>query len=104
MESETEQLRRKSRVSEETVGFADPPFPLQAVGTQRRMTPGYADTTQPVNVYETPKQNRNKTLREYGSVNGRRSSSGLRGKRVSTSYETMGIIGALHLWTTPQVC
>lgn len=104
MEAETEQLRRKSRVSEETVGFADPSFPLQAAGAQRRTTPGYTDTAQPVNVHETPKQNRNKTLREYGSVKGRRSSSGLRGKRVSTSYETTGIIGALYyLWNTPQV-
>lgn len=95
MESETEQLRRKSRASAETVGFADPPFPLQVVGTQRRTTPGYTDTTQPVNVNETPKQNRKKNLREHGSVNGRRSSSGLRGKRASTSYETTGIISAL---------
>ena len=105
MESETEQLRRKSRASEDTVGFADPPFPLQAVGTQRKMIPGYTDTTQFVNVHETPKQNRNKTLREYGSVNGRRSSSGSRGKRVSTSYETTGIIGGFRsLWATRQMC
>ena len=102
MESETEQLRRKSRVSEETIGFAEPPFPLRVAGAQRRTTPGYADTTQPDNVHQTPKQNRNKSLR---SLNGRRSSSGLRGKRVSASYETTGIIGALHsLWTATQVC
>lgn len=96
MESETDQLRRKSRASEGTVGFVDPPFPLQAAGITRRTTPGYTDSTEPVNVLETPKQNRNKTLRDHGSVNGRRSSSGLRGKRVSTSYETTGIIGALR--------
>ena len=105
MESETEQLRRKSRASEDTVGFADPPFPLEATGTQRKTAPGYTDTTQPVNVYETPKQDRNKSLRDYRSVNGRRSSSGLRGKRVSTSYENTGIIGTLRpLRTTSQVC
>ena len=96
MESEADQLRRKSRASEDTVGFADPPFPLQTGGAKRRTTPGYTDTTQPVDVQETPKQNRNKTLREYGSVNGRRSSSGLRGKRVSTSYEATGVIGVLR--------
>lgn len=95
MESEADQLRHKSRVSEDTVGFANPPFPLQAASTSRRTTPGYTDTTQPVNVHETPKQNRNKTLRENGSVNGRRSSSGSRGKRISTSYEALGIIGVL---------
>lgn len=96
MESETDQLRRKSRASEDTVGFANPPFPLQAASTKRRAAPGYSDTTQPVDVHETPKQNRNKSLRENGSVNGRRSSSGSRGKRISTSYENSGIIGALH--------
>ena len=96
MESETDQLRRKSRASEDTVGFANPPFPLQASGTKRRTSPGYTDTTQPVNVLETPKQNRNKGLRENGSINGRRSSNGSRGKRVSTSYEASGIICASH--------
>ena len=93
MVSEADQLRRKSRASEDTAGFANPPFPLQAAGTKRRTTPGFTDTTQPVNVHETPKQDRNKSLRENGSVNGRRSSSGSRGKRISTSYETSGIIG-----------
>ena len=95
MESETDQLRRKSRASEDTVGFANPPFPLQAASAKRR-APGYTDTTQPINIHETPKQNRNKSLRENGSVNGRRSSSGSRGKRISNSYENSGIIGALH--------
>jgi len=94
MESEADQLRRKSRASEDTVGFANPPFPLHAAGTSRRANPGYTDTTQPVNVHETPKQNRNKSLRENGSANGRRSSAGSRGKRISNSYETSGIIGA----------
>ena len=93
MMSEADQLRRKSRASEDTTGFANPPFPLQASGSKRRTTPGYMDITQPVNVHETPKQDRNKSLRENGSVNGRRSSSGSRGKRISTSYETSGIIG-----------
>ena len=96
MESETDHLRRKSRASEDTVGFANPPFPLQAAGPKRKTTPGYTDTTQPVNVHETPKQNRNKGLRENGSVNGRRSSNGSRGKRISTSYEASGIICASH--------
>ena len=96
MESEADQLRRKSRASEDTAGFANPPFPLQASGTKRKTTPGYTDTTQPVNVHETPKQNRNKGLRENGGVNGRRSSNGSRGKRISTSYEASGIIGAFH--------
>ena len=96
MESETDQLRQKSRVSEDTAGFANPPFPLQAASAKRRTTPGYTDITQPVDVHETPKQNRNKSLRENGSVNGRRSSSGSRGKRISTSYENSGIIGALY--------
>ena len=95
MESETDQLRRKSRASEDTVGFVNPPFPLQVASTSKRTTPGYTDTTQPVNAHETPKQDRNKSLREHGSVNGRRSSSGSRGKRISSSYETSGIIGAL---------
>lgn len=97
MESEADQLRRKSRASEDTVGFADPPFPLQAASSKRKSTPGYTDTTQAIDVHETPKQNRNKSLREYGGANGRRNSSGQRGKRVSTSYETTGIIGALRL-------
>lgn len=101
MESEADQLRRKSRASEDTVGFANPPFPLQAPGTKRRTTPGYSDTTQLVDVHETPKQNRNRNLRENGSVNGRRSSSGSRGKRISTSYETSGIIGASHSPRSP---
>lgn len=95
MESETDQLRRKCRASEDTVGFASPPFPLQAANAKRRKTPGYTDTTQAVHVHETPKQDRNKSLRENGSVNGRRSSTGSRGKRISMSYETLGIIGAL---------
>ena len=99
MESEADQLRRKSRASEDTVGFADPPFPLQAAGSKRKTTPGYTDTTQAVDVHETPKQNRNKSLREYGGANGRRNSSGQRGKRVSTSYETTGIIGACYTFT-----
>lgn len=98
MESEIDLLRRKSRASEDRVGFADPPFPLQAAGSRRR-SPGYTDTTQPVNVHETPKQDRSKSLREHGSVNGRRSSSGSRGKRISTSYKTSGIIGAS--WFSP---
>lgn len=93
MESEADQLRRKSRAAEDTTGFVDPPFPLQAASTSRRTTPGYTDTTRTVNIHETPKHNRNKALRE---VNGRRSSSGSRGKRVSTSYEATGIIGALY--------
>jgi len=96
MESEADQLRRKSRASEDTVGFANPPFPLHAAGANGRTTPGYTDTIQSVNVHETPKQNRNKSLRENGSANGRRSSSGSRGKRISNSYETSGIIGASH--------
>ena len=101
MMSEADQLRRKSRASEDTAGFANPPFPLQAAGTKRKTTPGYTDTTQPVNVHETPKQDRNKSLRENGSVNGRRSSSGSRGKRISTSYETSGIIGTSHFLHSP---
>lgn len=96
MESETDQLRRKSRASEDTVGFANPPFPLQAAIAKKRTTPGYTDTVQAVNVLETPKQNRNKNLRENGSVNGRRSSTGSRGKRISMSYETSGIIGTFR--------
>ena len=96
MVSEADQLRRKSRASEDTAGFANPPFPLQAASAKRGTTPGYTDITQPVDVHETPKQNRNKSLRENGSVNGRRSSSGSRGKRISTSYENSGIIGALY--------
>lgn len=96
MESEADQLRQKSRASEDTVGFANPPFPLQAASAKRRTTPGYTDIEQAINIHETPKQNRNKNLRENGSVNGRRSSSGSRGKRISTSYETSGIIGSLH--------
>lgn len=93
MKSEADQLRRKSRAAEDTAGFVDPPFPLQAAGTSRRTTPGYTDTTRSVNVHETPKHNRNKALRE---VNGRRSSTGSRGKRVSTSYEATGIIAKPH--------
>ena len=99
MESEADQLRRKSRASEDTVGFADPPFPLQAASSKRKTTPGYTDITQAIDVHETPKQNRNKSLREYGGANGRRNSSGQRGKRVSTSYETTGIIGACYTFT-----
>ena len=95
MESEADQLRRKSRASEDTVGFANPPFPLQVASTKRRTTPGYTDTLQPVNARETPKQNRSKILRENGSAS-RRSSSGSRGKRISSSYETSGIIGVLY--------
>ena len=94
MESEADQLRRKSRASEDTVGFVNPPFPLQAAGAKRRTTSGYTDSTQPVNVHESPKQTRNKNLRENGGANGRRSSTGSRGKRISTSYEISGIIGA----------
>ena len=101
MESEADQLRRKSRASEDTAGFANPPFPLQASGAKRKTTPGYTDTTQPVNVYETPKQNRNKGLRESGSLNGRRSSNGSRGKRISTSYEASGIIGTFQPLHSP---
>ena len=96
MESETYQLQRKSRASEDTVGFANPPFPLQAANAKKRTAPGYTDSEQPVNVHETPKQGRNKSLRENGSANGRRSSTGSRGKRISMSYETSGIIGALR--------
>lgn len=96
MESEADQLRRKSRASEDIAGFANPPFPLQASGTKKKTTPGYTDTTQPVNVHETLKQNRNKGLRESGGVNGRRSSNGSRGKRISTSYEASGIICAFR--------
>jgi kinetochore protein Mis13/DSN1 len=97
MESEADHLRRKSRAAEDSGGFADPSFKFpspsnpDARSTRRHQ---HVDTIQPVNGLETPQQQRNKLLREQGGTrsHGRKSSLTMRGKRISNSYETTGII------------
>lgn len=98
MQSETEILRRKSLAAAANSN-PDPRFQFPAPGASSRSTKPPSqprgrmrETTQPVPSQETPQQERNRLLR--GQTGSRRKSSLTRGKRVSSTYQSTGVIGA----------
>jgi kinetochore protein Mis13/DSN1 len=98
MQSEVDALRRKSRAAEAATAnvstafqfpppgpSSKPPKPTQQRGRIR-------ETSQPLPLHETPQQERNRLLR--GEFSHRRKSSLTRGKRISSTYHSTGVIGA----------
>ncbi|KAH9847254.1 Mis12-Mtw1 protein family-domain-containing protein [Lenzites betulinus] len=95
MQSEADTLRRRSQAAEQVAAAvsADFDFPartLRPPTTSRRNI----DTVVPIADQETPKIEKNKIMR--GDTGHRRKSSVSRGKRISSSFETTGVISHPH--------
>ncbi|KAH9924106.1 Mis12-Mtw1 protein family-domain-containing protein [Amylocystis lapponica] len=99
MQTETESLRRKSQASaQKSAGVLEPGFQFPPIKPHTKQQPSLPsqrvrDTSLPVPMQETPQIERNKVMREGGH---RRKSSLSRGKRISTSFETTGVISQPH--------
>ncbi|KAH9910123.1 Mis12-Mtw1 protein family-domain-containing protein [Epithele typhae] len=95
MQSETESLKRRSQAAGQAAGALNVAvdFPPRTSRTPNRRN-GNVDTTEPVASQETPQIEKNKAMR--GETGHRRRSSVSRGKRVSSSYETTGVISHPH--------
>ncbi|EKM58573.1 uncharacterized protein PHACADRAFT_171852 [Phanerochaete carnosa HHB-10118-sp] len=96
MRSETDMLRRKSLAAAATTKL-DPKFQFPAPEASSRSTkqPSQSrgrmrEMSQPLPQQDTPQQERNKLLR--GQSGHRRKSSLTRGKRISSTYESTGVI------------
>ena len=103
MQAETDILRRKSLAGSANV---DPAFPFPAPGhpsksAKPNQTRGrIRELSQPLPLQETPQQERNRFLR--GETGGhRRRSSLTRGKRISSTYQATGVIGASPGYVLP---
>ncbi|KAI0925492.1 hypothetical protein AcV5_008214 [Taiwanofungus camphoratus] len=98
MQSETDTLRRQSQAAEQSVGALNPAFHFPSPKSNRQQPPPsnqrVHDASLPLPLRETPQIERNKVMRD-GSHH-RRKSSLSRGKRISTSLETTGIISQPH--------
>ncbi|GJE89926.1 Mis12-Mtw1 protein family-domain-containing protein [Phanerochaete sordida] len=100
MQSETDMLRRKS-LAAAAAASSDPRFQFPAPGTSSRTTKPPSqprgrirEMSQPLPSQETPQQERNKLLR--GQTDHRRKSSLTRGKRISSTYQSTGVIAQPH--------
>ncbi|KAI0324747.1 hypothetical protein GY45DRAFT_1331204 [Cubamyces sp. BRFM 1775] len=96
MQSETDTLRRRSQAAEQVAGAASsnfqfPPRTPRAPTTSSRRD---IETIMPLAAEETPQIEKNKMMR--GETGHRRRSSISRGKRISSSYETTGVISHPH--------
>ncbi|KZT35794.1 hypothetical protein SISSUDRAFT_1130872 [Sistotremastrum suecicum HHB10207 ss-3] len=93
MEAELTHLRKSSQshARQASASGIDVRFPSSAVKTPARKAPQYIDSRTPIPLQETPQNQKNKRLRE-----GRRSSTGMRGKRASTSLGNSSIITQPH--------
>lgn len=101
MQTETDMLRRKSQAAAATAPQADPRFQFPPPGTSSRAAKPPSQTrgrmremSQPLQSQETPTQERNKLLR--GQTGHRRKSSLTRGKRISSTYQSTGVIAQPH--------
>lgn len=95
MQSEADALRRKSRAAEAASGSVDPSFQIPPPGPNSsgsQMRGRIREMSQPLPLQETPQIQKNKLLR--GESGHRRKSSLTRGKRISSSFENTGVIGA----------
>lgn len=101
MQSETDNLRRKSRAAEAVTANANPAFQFPPSGASSKSSQSQPsrgrirEMSIPLPLQETPQIQRNKHLR--GDTGHRRQSSLSRGKRISSSYENTGVIGASSL-------
>ncbi|CDO71813.1 hypothetical protein BN946_scf184939.g37 [Trametes cinnabarina] len=97
MQSESDTLRRRSQAAEQVAsgaaagGFQFPPRTSRPPGSTSRHD---IDTIMPIAQQETPQIEKNKIMR--GDTGHRRRSSVSRGKRISSSYETTGVISHPH--------
>ncbi|KAI0366174.1 hypothetical protein BV20DRAFT_952953 [Pilatotrama ljubarskyi] len=96
MQSETDTLRRRSQAAEQVAGtvsgdFEFPPRSSRPPGSSSRRN---IDTVVPIAQQETPQIEKNKIMR--GETGHRRRSSVSRGKRISSSFETTGVISHPH--------
>lgn len=95
MRSETDILRQKSLAAGANV---DPAFHFPPPDSSVRfLKPNQSrgrirELSQPLPLQETPQQERNRFLR--GELSHRRKSSLTRGKRISSTYQSTGVIGA----------
>ncbi|KAI0649521.1 Mis12-Mtw1 protein family-domain-containing protein [Trametes meyenii] len=96
MQSETDTLKRRSQAAEQAAGsaprdFEFPARPSRTFGSSSRRD---VDTVMPIAQQETPQIEKNKIMR--GETGHRRRSSVSRGKRISSSFETTGVISHPH--------
>ncbi|KAI0819262.1 Mis12-Mtw1 protein family-domain-containing protein [Trametes gibbosa] len=95
MQSEADTLRRRSQAAEQVAGTVSGSFefpartPRQPSSSRRNI-----DTVVPIAEQETPQIEKNKIMR--GDTGHRRRSSVSRGKRISSSFETTGVISHPH--------
>ncbi|KAI0635540.1 Mis12-Mtw1 protein family-domain-containing protein [Trametes polyzona] len=95
MQSETDTLRRRSQAAERAAGSASGDVEFPARSSRPPTTPRRdIDTVVPLADQETPQIQRNKVMR--GETGHRRRSSVNRGKRISSSFETTGVISHPH--------
>ena len=93
MQSETDTLKRRSQAAaEQAASSSDVQFPPRTPNVNSRRN---IDTLEPIAQAETPQIEKNKAMR--GETGHRRRSSVSRGKRISSSYETTGVICELHV-------
>lgn len=99
MQLETDALRRKSMAAGAAAANANPAFQFPPPGagpSSKSSKPNQSrgrirELSQPLALQETPQQERNRFLR--GTHGHRRQSSLTRGKRISSTYESTGVIG-----------
>ncbi|KAI0671351.1 Mis12-Mtw1 protein family-domain-containing protein [Trametes maxima] len=96
MQSETDTLKRRSQAVGQATGSVPRDFEFPARSSR---TPGSSyrhdvDTVMPIAQQETPQIEKNKIMR--GETGHRRRSSVSRGKRISSSFETTGVISHPH--------
>lgn len=98
MQSEADVLRQKSLVAGAASANANPAFQFSPPGPssnpskQTHSRGRIRELSQPLPLQETPQQERNRFLR--GERGHRRKSSLTRGKRISSTYQSTGVIGA----------
>ncbi|KAI0760969.1 Mis12-Mtw1 protein family-domain-containing protein [Trametes elegans] len=96
MQSEADSLRRRSQAAEQAAGHAqgDIQFPARSSRPPDPSSRRNIDTMVPIAQQETPQIEKNKLMR--GESGHRRRSSVSRGKRISSSFETTGVISHPH--------
>ncbi|KII85269.1 hypothetical protein PLICRDRAFT_146108 [Plicaturopsis crispa FD-325 SS-3] len=101
MQSETDTLRRKSRAAEASAtnssgsSSINPAFQFPSAPAKAK----HADALELLPEHDTPQMARNKVLRSENTAqhtHARRSSISGRGKRISSTYETTGVISQPH--------
>lgn len=97
MQLETDTLRRRSQAAEQAANSlnTDIEFPPRTPRPPNSGSRRNIDITEPIAAQETPQIEKNKMMR--GETGHRRRSSVSRGKRVSSSYETTGVICEWHV-------